>query len=150
MRGMVIVLLACGCAAGDDVSVSTGFGGDSSGTIDDGSDCTPGDCDGRPDPDGPARTVHVVWTIERSPPSATTCANSPHYAVELQTDSVGYRPTDMVLYPVPCIEGKLTIADVPARYWIGGAQTSLTGDRAGAAAPFDAATQTATIDMVQW
>jgi hypothetical protein len=141
------LLVAAGCISDD--SPHSGFLG-GSGETNDASDCTPGDCNGRPDPNGPPRTVHIVWTIGHQPASAITCANSPHYATELQTDPVGYRSTDMVLYPVPCDEGKLTIADVPARYWIGGMQTSLTGDRAGAAAPFDATTQTATIDMRPW
>lgn len=107
-------------------------------------------CRERPDPNGPARSVHIVWTIGGAPASAVTCANSPKYAAELQTDPTRYLATDMVLYPVPCDEGKVTIAAVPARYWIGGMQTSLTGSRAGAAAPFDQATQTATIEMMPW
>jgi len=136
-----VLLLVAGCV-GTDSTDST----DSTDT----SDCTPGDCNGRPDPNGPPRTVHIVWTIGHQPASAETCANSPSYAAELQTDPTRYRATDLVLYPVPCVEGKLTIADVPARYWIGGMQTSLTGDRAGAAGPFDPETQTATIDMMRW
>lgn len=142
MRVTALVLLAgVGCVSG---------GSENNDTRDGDSDCTPGDCNGRPDPSGPARTVHIVWTIGHEPASPVTCANSPNYAAELQTDPTSYRTTDMVLYPVPCVEGKLTIADVPARYWIGGMQTSLTGDRAGAAAPFDQTTQTATIDMMRW
>lgn len=137
----LVLLVAVGCVSSGD---------ETNDTNDSASDCTPGDCNGRPDPNGPARTVHIVWTIGHEPASAVTCANSPHYAAELQTDPAGYRATDMVLYPVPCAEGKLTIADVPARYWIGGMQTSLTGDRAGAAAPFDPTTQTATIEMMPW
>jgi hypothetical protein len=139
---MALVLLAAvGCisAGGDDVD-----------TNDSASDCSPGACGGRPDPNGPARTVHIVWTIGGEAASAATCANSPQYAAELQTDPTRYRATDMVLYPVPCAEGKLTIANVPARYWVGGLQTSLTGERAGAAGPFDQATQTVTIDMMPW
>ncbi len=153
MRVMVLVLLAgVGCAAEDATQPSGSVGFDNGGGTDgnDGSDCPPGDCVGRPDPNGPARTVHILWTIGGAPASAVTCANSPQYAAELQTDPTRYRATDMVLYPVPCDEGELTIADVPARYWIGGMQTSLTGDRAGAAAPFDQTMQTATIDMMPW
>ena len=150
----LVLLVAAGCVSDDatPVSGSVGFGGDgqNAGTDDGGSDCSPGACAGRPDPNGPPRTVHIVWTIGGAPASAVTCANSPHYAAELQTDPTRYRPTDMVLYPVPCDAGKLTIANVPARYWVGGMQTSLTGDRAGAAAPFDQTTQTATINMMPW
>lgn len=135
----VLLLVAAGCAADDGTQPSGAY-----------DDCAPDACPGRPDPNGPPRTVHIVWTIGGAPASAAACANSPNYAAELQTDPTRYRPTDMVLYPVPCDEGKLTIADVPARYWIGGMQTSLTGDRAGAAAPFDEATQTATINMMPW
>lgn len=146
----VALLVAAGCASEPSGSVGYLGGTGNDGTNDGSDDCSPGACDGRPDPNGPPRTVHIVWTIGGAPASAAACANSPHYAAELQTDPTRYRPTDMVLYPVPCDEGKLTIADVPARYWIGGMQTSLTGDRAGASAPFDQTTQTATIDMMPW
>lgn len=149
----VVVLTAAGCAtdtAQPSGSVVINSSGGSIDSNDDGSDCPSGECGGRPDPNGPARTVHIVWTIGRAPASAVTCANSPQYAAELQTDPTRYLATDMVLYPVPCAEGKLTIADVPARYWIGGMQTSLTGSRAGAAAQFDQVTQTATIEMMPW
>lgn len=138
MRATALLLvMAVGCVSEDATPPSA-------------ADCAPDACPGRPDPNGPSRTVHIVWTIGHAPASASTCANSPQYAAELQTDPTRYLPTDLVLYPVPCVEGELTIADVPARYWIGGMQTSLTGDRAGAATAFDAVTQTATIDMVQW
>jgi hypothetical protein len=139
----LVVLAAVGCAGVNGA-------GEDDDTNDGGSDCSPGACSGRPDPNGPPRTIHIVWTIGGAAASPVTCANSPQYAAELQTDPTRYRASDMVLYPVPCAEGKLTIADVPARYWIGGMQTSLTGERAGAAAPFDPTTQTATIDMVAW
>lgn len=150
MRVVALALLiATGCMSDDGSSGSIGFPGGSE-NDDGGSDCAPDACPGRPDPNGPPRTVHIVWTIGGAPASAATCANSPHYAAVLQTDPTRYRATDMVLYPVPCDEGKLTIANVPARYWVGGMQTSLTGDRAGAAGPFDPTTQTATINMMPW
>lgn len=137
MRVMVLVLLI-GCG----VEPSTGEPVYS--------DCSPGNCGGRPDPDGPARTVHIVWTIEQQPASPSLCANSPDYAARLQTDPTRPQASDLVIYPVPCDEGELTIADVPARYWVGGMQTSLSGNYSGAAGPFDEDTQTATIDMRQW
>ncbi len=152
MRAVGLVLLAAvGCATDDkQPSVGINTGGGNTDTSDDGSDCPSGECNGRPDPNGPARTVHILWTVGSAPASAVTCADSPQYAAELQTDPTRYLASDMILYPVPCDEGELTIADVPARYWIGGMQTSLTGSRAGAAAPFDLTTQTATIEMMPW
>jgi hypothetical protein len=95
---------------------------------------------------GDVRAVHVTWTIAHQPADAMTCAPSPALKVSFESDPDPGAPT-LAFAPVPCTEGLYTVDRIPLMYWIGGAETSATGNRSGMWVPLDD-TDTAAIDLL--
>ena len=93
------------------------------------------------------RTVHVSWTINHQAADATTCAPSPIFDVEFQTDPISAdRGGTIDFARVPCDEGLFTIDRIPTKYWVAGAKTSPTGGSSGMYVPIDE-TNSAKIDL---
>ena len=60
------------------------------------------------------RTLHVLWTVNGQPASASACTNSADLDVWIENPD---DPSDTFdYYPVPCVEGELTLLEMPVRY----------------------------------
>jgi hypothetical protein len=61
------------------------------------------------------RIIHVTWTVNGQPASASTCATSP--GLDITFLGNGAEGTDQFGFaPVPCMEGKFTVDKMPTRY----------------------------------
>jgi len=58
------------------------------------------------------RAVHVIWTVDGQPASATTCTAAPDLGVEF-LDETGYH---WGYAPVPCMEGRFNIDKFPTSF----------------------------------
>ena len=69
--------------------------------------------DGECLPPAEVRPVKLSWTIRGSAASPTTCASSPNFYVQFDSqdvnDSFGFEP-------VPCDQGQFTVDKLPTRY----------------------------------
>jgi hypothetical protein len=90
------------------------------------------------------RSVTVTWTVDGVAAADSSCADHPN--LYLQFDSVDYG--DSVRFtPVPCKEGSFFVDKLPTRYRQ--VEMGVEGDaRTGDAAPIDAATARAQIDLL--
>jgi hypothetical protein len=61
------------------------------------------------------RIIHVTWTVNGQPASASTCSTSP--GLDITFLGNGAEGTDQFGFaPVPCMEGKFTVDKMPTRY----------------------------------
>lgn len=114
MRGLVLFVVLAGCMSPSDRDPFGGFEGPSGGPacVDSsgcGSDevCTRTNrCISMND----AINIHVQWTVHGAAPDASLCAPGPDLLIEFK----GSGPGDFLGFaPVPCIEGKFSIAPMP-------------------------------------
>ena len=59
------------------------------------------------------RSVKLTWTIRGSAASAATCAQSPNFYVQFDSNDVN---DSFGFTPVPCDQGQFTVDKLPRRY----------------------------------
>lgn len=88
------------------------------------------------------QAIHVVWTLQGTQASQTSCSNSPDLEIEFS----GNYENPWGYAPVPCMEGKFSIDKMPITYtYVNlGRESDIT---TGTGGRLDATTLTATLDL---
>jgi len=147
MRGVLLLLLAGCSASGSDRTVDGGVVPvGPGGRCEADTQCTGGEVCARTErcyETSQIRAVHVTWTLNGMPASATTCRGSE----DLQIFFQGTQSEDASLgfAPVPCVAGKYSIDKLPISF----TQVQLGGgDVASQRTTLDRSTGDAMLDLV--